>query len=43
MIWFMALALCVQATDKTTVTFGSTLELETIVRDGLEAAQQRFN
>jgi hypothetical protein len=34
MLWFMALALCVQSTEKTTVTFGSTLELETIVRDG---------
>jgi hypothetical protein len=34
MLWFMALALCVQSTDKTTVTFGSTLELETVVRDG---------
>jgi hypothetical protein len=34
MLWFMALALCVQSTEKTTVTFGSTLELETVVRDG---------
>jgi hypothetical protein len=34
MLWFMALALCVQSTDKMTVTFGSTLELETVVRDG---------
>jgi len=37
MLWLMALALCVQdpkAGDKMTVTFGSTLELETIVRDG---------
>ncbi|HVE41161.1 MAG TPA: hypothetical protein VNM14_14800 [Planctomycetota bacterium] len=34
MLWFMALALCVQSTEKTTVTFGSTVELETVVRDG---------
>lgn len=37
MLWLMALALCVQdpkAGEKTTVTFGSTLELETVVRDG---------
>jgi len=37
MLWLMALVLCLQEPktgEKSTVTFGSTLELETVVRDG---------
>jgi hypothetical protein len=43
MLWFMALALCVQSTEKTTVTFGSTLELETVVRDGKGESTRLLN
>lgn len=46
MLWLMALALCLQepkAADKTTVTFGSTLELETVVRDGKGETTRQFN
>ena len=43
MLWFMALALCVQSTEKSTVTFGSTLELETVVRDGKGETTRLFN